>query len=40
LPEPDEIPRDERTEEFRTALDHARTIDVEYLAAFEVLAVC
>ena len=37
LPEPYEIPRDERTEEFRAALDHARTTDVEYLAAFEAL---
>ena len=31
------IPRDERTEEFRAALEHARTTDVEYLAAFEAL---
>ena len=37
LPEPDEIPRDERTDEFRAALDHSKVTDVEYLAALEAL---
>ena len=37
LPEPDDIPRDEQTDEFRGALDHARTSDIEYLAGLEAL---
>ena len=37
LPDPDEIPHDERTDEFRAALDHARATDVEYLTALEAL---
>jgi hypothetical protein len=34
---PDAIPADERTEEFRDALGRAKSIDVEYLTAFEAL---
>ena len=30
LPQPDAHPADERTEEFRAALDRAKNIDVEY----------
>ena len=37
LPEPDAIPSEERTEEFRAALDRAKSIDVEYLTALEAL---
>ena len=37
LPEPDTIPADERTEEFRAALDRAKTVDVEYLTKLEAL---
>ncbi len=37
LPLPDAIPADERTEEFRAALDRAKNIDVEYLTALEAL---
>jgi hypothetical protein len=37
LPLPDAVPADERTEEFRAALDRAKSIDVEYLTAFEAL---
>ncbi|KPL54135.1 hypothetical protein ABB55_19540 [Prosthecomicrobium hirschii] len=37
LPEPDTIPADEKTEEFLSALDHARASDVEYLVALEGL---
>ena len=37
LPEPDEIPREERTDEFRAAFDHARLTDIEYLAELEAL---
>jgi Protein of unknown function (DUF4011)/AAA domain len=37
LPLPDAIPADERTEEFRAALDRAKSIDVEYLTALEAL---
>ena len=35
LREPDNIPRDERTEEFRLALDRAHATDVDYLTAVE-----
>lgn len=35
LPEPDDIPSEERTDEFRLALDRARATDVEYLTAVE-----
>jgi hypothetical protein len=37
LPEPPEVPSDERTEEFRTALDRARETDVEYLTAIAAI---
>ena len=37
LPEPDDIPSEERTDEFRSALDRARATDVEYLTAVEVI---
>ena len=37
LPEPDAIPADERTEEFRTALERAKTVDVEYLTEIEAV---
>jgi hypothetical protein len=38
LPEPDDIPVEERTDEFRTELDRAKTTDVEYLASLEAMA--
>jgi very-short-patch-repair endonuclease len=38
LPEPEDIPVEERTDEFRTELDRAKTTDVEYLAALEAMA--
>jgi very-short-patch-repair endonuclease len=37
LPDPDEIPADERTEEFLSALDHARALDLEYLTKVKAL---
>ncbi len=37
LPEPDAIPDDERTEEFRAAFERAKTIDVEYLTEIEAI---
>ena len=37
LPEPDTVPSDERTEEFRAALDRAKTVNVEYLMKLEAL---
>jgi very-short-patch-repair endonuclease len=37
LPEPDEIPADERTEEFRSALDRGFETDVEYLTALDAM---
>ena len=37
LPEPDTIPSEERTEEFRLALDRARATDIDYLATLDAL---
>lgn len=37
LPEPDDIPRDERTEDFVAALEHAKVSDLEYLTKIEAL---
>ena len=37
LPEPDDIPTEERTDEFRSELDRAKAADVEYLAALEAM---
>jgi very-short-patch-repair endonuclease len=37
LPEPDAIPPDERTEEFLSALEHAKVSDLEYLEALAEL---
>ncbi|WP_084572943.1 DUF4011 domain-containing protein [Methylocapsa aurea] len=37
LPDPDDIPADERSEEFKSALEHARVSDVEYLVKREAL---
>jgi very-short-patch-repair endonuclease len=37
LPEPPEVPSDERTEEFRAALDRASETDVEYLTAIAAI---
>jgi very-short-patch-repair endonuclease len=37
LPEPDDIPAEERTEEFRNAFDRGKATDVEYLAALEAM---
>ena len=37
LPEPDDVPSEERTDEFRAALDRGRAIDVEYLTAVEAI---
>src|ERR1700749_1348724 len=37
LQEPDEIPPEERTEDFLSALDHAKVSDIEYLTKLEVL---
>jgi hypothetical protein len=37
LPEPDDIPSEERTDEFRSAYDRARVTDLEYLVAVEAI---
>jgi very-short-patch-repair endonuclease len=37
LPEPEDIPKDEKTEEFLSALEHARVADIEYLTQLQVL---
>jgi Protein of unknown function (DUF4011) len=37
LPDPDDIPSEERTEEFRSALERGRGTDVEYLTALEAI---
>lgn len=37
LPEPDETPADERTEEFQSALAHAKVSDIEYLTRLEAI---
>jgi hypothetical protein len=37
LPDPDEIPADERSEEFLSALGHARASDLEYLTRLKAL---
>jgi hypothetical protein len=37
LPEPDHIPKDERTEEFVAALDHAKVADLEYQTKLQAL---
>lgn len=37
LPEPDDIPADEKTEEFTTALEHAKVSEIEYLTAVAAL---
>ena len=37
LPEPDDVPSEERTDEFRAALDRGRATDVEYLTAVEAI---
>jgi Protein of unknown function (DUF4011) len=37
LPDPDEIPADERTEKFLSALAHARALDLEYLTKVKAL---
>src|SRR5262245_52915574 len=37
LPDPDEIPADERTEEFLSALAHAKALDLEYLTKVKAL---
>ena len=37
LPEPDDIPSEERTDEFGSALDRGRVTDVEYLTAIEAI---
>jgi hypothetical protein len=37
LPEPDDVPSEERTDEFRSALDRGRATDVEYLTAVEAI---
>jgi Protein of unknown function (DUF4011)/REase_MTES_1575/AAA domain len=37
LPEPDDLPSEERTDEFRSALDRGRATDVEYLTAVEAI---
>jgi hypothetical protein len=37
LPEPDDIPSEERTDEFRSALDRGRATDVDYLTAVEAI---
>src|SRR4051794_4968453 len=37
LPDPDEIPADERTEEFLSALVRARALDLEYLTKVKAL---
>ena len=38
LREPDDIPGEEQTDEFRAELDRAKATDVEYLAALEATA--
>lgn len=37
LPEPDSIPSDERTDEFRVALERAKATEIKYLSALEAL---
>lgn len=37
LPEPDHIPKDERTEEFVAALEHAKVADLEYQTKLQAL---
>ena len=37
LPEPEGIPADEQSEEFRAALEHAKVSDIDYLAAVAAL---
>jgi len=37
LPEPDDIPPDEKTEEFISALEHAKVSDIEYLTRLKAL---
>ena len=37
LTEPDDVPSEERTDEFRSALDRGRATDVEYLTAVEAI---
>ena len=37
LPEPDDIPKDEKTEEFISALEHAKVSDIEYLTRLQAL---
>lgn len=37
LPEPDDIPQDEREEDFVAALEHAKVSDLEYLTRIEAL---
>jgi hypothetical protein len=37
LPEPDDIPEDEKTEEFISALQHAKLSDIEYLTRLRAL---
>lgn len=37
LPDPNDIPSEERTDEFRSALDRGRATDVEYLTAVEAI---
>jgi hypothetical protein len=37
LPEPDEVPMDERKDEFITHLEHAKSADATYLAQIEAL---
>ncbi len=37
LPEPEDIPSEERTDEFRSALERARATDVDYLTSLEAL---
>src|SRR5436305_14448722 len=37
LPDPEGIPREEKTEEFISAFDHAKVSDVEYLTKVEAL---
>jgi very-short-patch-repair endonuclease len=37
IPEPDDIPHDEKTEEFISALEYAKNSDIEYLTALKAL---
>jgi hypothetical protein len=37
IPEPDDIPEDEKTEEFISALEHAKISEIEYLTALKAL---